>query len=78
MEEDDEQFRGGQLLGRMQTLREIMDRLDRGKVKTIDPADPLAIFDDIEARHHDLHRWLMQAVQECEAEMELFRHEQED
>jgi hypothetical protein len=45
---------------------------------SLDPGNPLAIYDDIEARHHALHRWLMQAVRECQVEMAVFRREQSD
>lgn len=74
-EDDDSQFRAGQLMGRMQTLREVMARLGSSPM---DDATPQAILETLAVRHHDLFVWIGQTVAECEAEAEVLRLENGD
>lgn len=74
MNEDDLQFRAGQLRGRMQTLREVMTRLNATRLIG---ADRLSIFASITARHHGLHEWVRQTLQECATEAALLKLEGE-
>jgi len=74
MNEDDLQFCAGQLRGRMQTLREVMTRLNATRLKG---ADRLSIFASITARHHSLHEWVGQTLQECATEVALLKFEDE-
>jgi len=71
-EDEDAHFRAGQLMGRMQTLREVMARL----IDTpMDDSNPKAVLETLATRHHDLFVWIGQTLQECETEVELQRRE---
>lgn len=72
-EDEDPQFRAGQVMGRMQTLREVIARLG---TTPMDDATPQAILETLAARHHDLFVWIEQTLQECETEMTLLEQEQ--